>query len=1175
MSGDAVRVPAGGEAVGFTASLPAAPFGAGVVHAWIASDRRPPSVVAGVSTGALTAAVFQAALACGRPEERRAVLREYLDLLAEGPLPALLESLPDRADFRGAPPVADPATPPPLRPAEEEALGRRRALAALLAWLARLPVPISAFAAAAAAFVRWRERPPGALPPGRLLGLLLRAGPLLTRLAAHVALRAPLASPRPGGGRGPLLGAGVHLAASGLFAGAASAILSSGLLLLRFAGPLLSIPEPDPLGLLWTETLVAGLAGGALLWAGCAAAFLFPSSRAALASRAARALGISRSLLSPFPVERRLRDLLARGNDEPAVSEAPMPLLVVAAPLQTVLRQREGGGDGKPLAAYQLWARPGAPLLTALRAALATPGLFPPVRVTAEEAQRGWLSPRARLPEGAEGLDLVDGSVVRQNPLPALFAFLKSRPDLAARLAAQNGPARPALLVVHGVPITTAEAGLTPLPADRRGLVDQGLSALRLARRRDTQLEVEQTNFISRLERVVPHGPKAPTSPTFALFAAEVAPEADLPFANPFAPRRDEVLSAAAAGCRRTLALLHAAPLRRATGQGPVRCAVFLRTSGERRDLAEGQPPGLPEVCGACTGLLPRPAGEGNPVRSTPRPALDLRAPRAPDPRPAEREPRLVVVASGGVFRGAFHAGLLGALSAGGVRPDLVAGASVGTLVGGALATLSSLPAGARGPFLAEMVDLFARAGERVALTGRLRRALADLAARAASVRLSPASVRRRLRSGTRADAGYAALGAPPVLVDAVSTLLLLPHRETAAIAEEIVAGRVAEAVRRLLAALERHTLPRLGLADALLGASLLEPSIRRLLAPPGSGIDLGERQPWARHGTFLLATAVDLGSGAPVLLGDGSLHPGRPWDAAEAFLASSAFPCVFAPRRESDVFPGTGDPDVLLADGGMFDNLPFVPALRALAQAQRAARAAGEVVRPPSEELRARFEAPDLLLAAALDANPEASLGAAGPFDGLGAILARARSLEHNVKVRSVEWAQEKVHGQVGRLLSSAAVPLPAEQEAVLDGVVDAAVLPVFPAGPGHLNPTFAFARTLGLAEARVARSVGDGCFQTLAALLGANGEERTLRGLSVARLVSAGRLPRLSRRAPSPPAPAGECPHFLMARAGGASHAPPAPFACPFHASGGAAAGLVRRACAADPAHLSAGEV
>jgi len=41
--------------------------------------------------------------------------------------------------------------------------------------------------------------------------------------------------------------------------------------------------------------------------------------------------------------------------------------------------------------------------------------------------------------------------------------------------------------------------------------------------------------------------------------------------------------------------------------------------------------------------------------------------------------------ASGGVFRGSFHVGMIGAMHATGLKPDMIVGASVGTLLGAAL----------------------------------------------------------------------------------------------------------------------------------------------------------------------------------------------------------------------------------------------------------------------------------------------------------------------------------------------------------------------------------------------------------------------------------------------------------------------------------------------------------
>src|SRR5215467_1467653 len=49
----------GNDAVCFTAGFAGAMFGAGAIHAYLASDRKPPQVVAGISMGALNAAAMQ------------------------------------------------------------------------------------------------------------------------------------------------------------------------------------------------------------------------------------------------------------------------------------------------------------------------------------------------------------------------------------------------------------------------------------------------------------------------------------------------------------------------------------------------------------------------------------------------------------------------------------------------------------------------------------------------------------------------------------------------------------------------------------------------------------------------------------------------------------------------------------------------------------------------------------------------------------------------------------------------------------------------------------------------------------------------------------------------------------------------------------------------------------
>ena len=83
------------------------------------------------------------------------------------------------------------------------------------------------------------------------------------------------------------------------------------------------------------------------------------------------------------------------------------------------------------------------------------------------------------------------------------------------------------------------------------------------------------------------------------------------------------------------------------------------------------------------------------------------------------------------------------------------------------------------------LATLFLRVDEKVALTKTLKTASREIGVRGRSVDLSPAELRRLIREGSRADAGFAAVGAPPALIDAISDLLMIPHRETSRIAAD------------------------------------------------------------------------------------------------------------------------------------------------------------------------------------------------------------------------------------------------------------------------------------------------------------------------------------------------------------------------------------------------------
>jgi predicted acylesterase/phospholipase RssA len=531
-----------------------------------------------------------------------------------------------------------------------------------------------------------------------------------------------------------------------------------------------------------------------------------------------------------------------------------------------------------------------------------------------------------------------------------------------------------------------------------------------------------------------------------------------------------------------------------------------------------------------------------------------------------------VFVASGGVFRGAFHIGMLAALHSANIKPDLVVGASVGTLMGGALASMFVHQTNV----LDSLVDAFLRVDETVALTRTLKSAARELGLRGRAVGLSPRRVRRMLRRGARSDPGFAATGAPAALIDALSDLLMIPHRETSKIAADFVAGRVAGAANELINQLRTETIQRLDIERALLGTSLLEDVVFGVLTDYTSAYRL-QRQPFQKSGIAFYGTTTNLCTQSALLLGGHGLHRDSPYDFVAAALASSAFPAVFAPRPESEVFPGTGRADIFFADGGMFDNLPFLPAIEILSRAQRGYRQTIGRQRTTLDFLTQRLGAPDLLIAGALNAVPEHEEGARGTFNSLAAILGRSSSLQHNIKIRAFDLASHRIYGQLLRLEALPPAWMNSSTPHLVDGMVNAAVLPVFPASTEHLNSTFAFCASAGLDRGRVQKSIADGCFETLLSLAREQGKaakapagelERSpdlLTAKSVRALVDKGRIPKIEEdidlfiRGD-------KCSYFTMS---GLRF--PCPFARPASADNGRAKAMngVLQACRNDPAH------
>jgi predicted acylesterase/phospholipase RssA len=1130
-----------GDAVCFTAGPEGATFGGGTIHAYLVADRPPPVIAAGISAGAVVAAAMHASYkgfmeGGGTEAARWTWFRRYLETLCDEPFNIFWDGLPDQSDFfADHPPIADPATPEKLRNEEHAALAQRYRLVQFGRWFARIPLRVSQVARLLVTYVRQKEHYPS---PRifRLVAFWLSALVVATNVVLHVArspnfYREPKQRARNSSRRAPRPLFGYAIWGFALWTVFVGALIALSLILWITAqitrSPLLERAASFVGSNTWSGLGVFALSLlGLLLW------------RRHFVRQVFRGVGVEKSLIHNYHLRRRLETLFGDWK-VPATddgSSAPR-LVLVAAPLQTLRRNAPGKAEQKYIA-RQLYARSGARLADVLTTTCALPGIFEPT--TFSLGSTDWELP---LHAKKVPLQLIDGAVIRQNPLPALFRYLRDNQALAQRLLL----GRPSIHVVYSVP-AEPRGDRTTLPDKDANVVDVGLAALRLSRRCDTQLEVIQTNFLSRLESIL-GSPGSKDEPSFPFIADEIAPASTATQEPRLGWSAVEAQANVAAGCKRTLQVLYADQL----AATEVRCAQLISAVAPRRRAAlpASGKPGLAEVCKHCDGLLrARPIAPPviqTSLSTTQFPQLHRRALNAP---------RIVFVASGGVFRGAFHGGMVGALWTLGMKPDLVVGASVGNLMGGVLAAMFQAPAGQEGQALSQLENLVTtllHVDDTIALTKTLKSAMRELGLRGRAIRLSPNEVRRAVRRGSRSDAGYAATGAPPALIDAIAEMFLLPLHATTNIARMFVAGHITEAVAQFGAQVKKETLRRLGVEPALLGASLIKDSAWRLMG--GGYVDFSKRQPYMQKEIAFFATATDLGSESLFWLGDPGYRPDEPYDFVEAALASSAFPAVFSPRRESDIFPGSGERERRFADGGMFDNLPFEPALKVLADAQQDPSGLSPA------QLRDRIDYPDLFLAGALDVNPETN--GEHTFDDLVKISRRGAALQKNVKIRGFQ----KLSARVDRVLRSLPEDLKGIQSAdkdFLSTVINAAVLPVFPADQDHLNPTFAFCASTGLKKDRVARSIANGCFETLSAIANnvPGAPDRDLTGRALDGLREVGRVrPIVPLTVPTKKVANGQCPFF--------GEKSETPISCPFHAAGDDGR-FVHKTCIADTTHL-----
>jgi predicted acylesterase/phospholipase RssA len=456
------------------------------------------------------------------------------------------------------------------------------------------------------------------------------------------------------------------------------------------------------------------------------------------------------------------------------------------------------------------------------------------------------------------------------------------------------------------------------------------------------------------------------------------------------------------------------------------------------------------------------------------------RARRLPADGPTWRgteRPLVALLFSGGVFRGVYQMGVLSALSEAGLQPDIVAGASVGSITAAMVAESFSHPCGpARDGRVARLAATFLGL-DRLILTDRFADFIRSFTIRAATTRFSVYEADRFFRRYDAAGGERFGREARAV-VAGLERLFYVSPFELLELVKALRLQRMPE-VHRLLHHYLQEWLDRMGCGNQILGAEPLAllitehvlPSLRAGL-PDDAPVPLDAFL--KQRGIYFLATATNLTTGRLELLGEQQFVQGMDETAPQArravllesLLASSAFPGVFRPRWSWEVVPTASDQHQYI-DGGVMDNLP----LDAVAQFLHHASRGGLVARRP---VLGKDHVPHLLFAASLErrSRPPGREEVSAMQKNWPALQRRATQLRYNRKLEGYASAQRSVRAIVQAL--------PPETGGAFEPV-DLEVMTVI---PRWLCGTFGFHPMLGFRRARQAESIAHGCASTLVEL-------------------------------------------------------------------------------------------
>jgi predicted acylesterase/phospholipase RssA len=708
----------------------------------------------------------------------------------------------------------------------------------------------------------------------------------------------------------------------------------------------------------------------------------------------------------------------------------------------------------------------------------------------------------------------IDGITVSNDPIVPVF-------EEACRIAASRPAENWKALRIISAPLLPVRQEKNPGCFEpHTGLVDVAIRARELERFQDMLLDKSLVDRVSRALNGRPATISDETGATETLFPAKIrlvaperAPRLSLRLlqAGSAAKQREIIDSAVADGCRamierlvtdalpdtrtpeerrlllepdedlpdewphrdpqKTASLRDAVDSLRSAGETTTRsddreyvsCRKLLAAWGNLAPLPGSTAgneagPGISSVCRSC--ITCRGSDKEPELRSHIRLPRSTRIPFVPIPPPVnpKNEPAVVFLFSGGVFRGVFQVGFTNAVSELGIQPDVIAGSSVGTIVGALTGRVFKRPEGLQLIERQKQVRRLAATFltiDRFVLTDRFADFIRHFSIHAAAADFSPHDLDLVFRRYEADLSGTFSCRARRVF-SGLERLFYVSPFEVMELTRMLRAGNWQEAAR-FLKALAQEVVDRYGVGVEILGPEPLQQLI------DGFVFD-GKPQADARFDHFgfpLIGTTTNLTLGQLEILR--STHP---WDPrfTQSLLAGSAFPALFRPRWSWEVYRRPGM-DAQFSDGGIMDNLPLGAVVEYLWGKD------GNAI------YSRRPNVPHLILTATLEPE-KADWTNRENLSELSwhAIRKRAKQLRYNGKIGKFQQGQRDIR----RIIQQRA----SENDPDVHSLDLPLNLDVLAVKPRWVCGSFAFHPMLGFSRDRQTESIAHGCASTICAV-------------------------------------------------------------------------------------------